>query len=294
MTAARAWWEPTREGSPGAWTEIATHTVLGSYLRETSQPIYSLLFLIPLLGAYELLAVFVNFDRTLQIRNAADIMVKNVLLSLGIRSMLGFVLAVVLVAIVCALVALRDSRGPIRPRYFAGMFLESCVYATLLGTIAGRFTDIVLGARGAAPLVAGAAGTLARPVLSAGGGDGPLWTGSLDVSQLMIALGAGVYEEIVFRVLLISVLLYLFELLSGFRPLAWLVSRRGALLAAGIAALLFSGFHYLGEHGDLFLWTTFVYRFAAGLVLAVIYVFRGVGVAAWTHALYDVSLLLPG
>lgn len=261
---------------PGAMTEIATYTIVGRYLRETSQPIYSMLFLLPLLIAYELTAVVVNFDRTIQIRNAADIMVKNLLLQFGIRSMLGFMLAVVAIAVVCALIALRDSRGAVRPQYLGAMFLESAAYASLLGTLASRFTDIFMGVR-----------TMPGPAF----GGGVL--GPAGLSEWMIALGAGVYEEIVFRVLLISVLLAGFELLAQLPFMRWLRCQRKAhIVAAALAALLFSAFHYVGVHGEVFRWNTFVYRFFAGLILAVIYVTRGLGTAAWTHALYDVSILL--
>lgn len=267
--------DPGGSARRGAWTELSEVTVIGAYLRETAQPIYSLLFLIPLLVAYELTAVFVNFDRTLQIRNAADIMVKNVLVSLGIRSMLGFVLAVVFAAVVCALVALRESKGKIQPRYFAWMMVESVVYASLLGTLATRFTNLLLGGQA----IAASASV-------------PQITAEPWVSSLMIALGAGVYEEIVFRVLLISVLLQAFDLAAVWPRLAWLRTRKGPVLAAVVAALLFSGFHYVGTYGEVFAVSTFCYRFFAGLILAIIYVARGVGVAAWTHALYDLSLVL--
>jgi len=271
---------PPEEPRParGAWTEIADSTVIGAYLQETSQPIYSLLFLIPLLVAYELTAVVVNFDRTLQIRNAADIMIKNVLMSLGIRSMLGFVLAVVLIAIACALLALREAKGPIKGRYFLGMLFESALYASLLGTLSLRLTDLLMGVQTVGEVVTGPRSLVPFE--------------ASDLSQWMIALGAGVYEEIVFRVLLISVLLSAFHLLARSRRLAWLEGRWGAVLAAALAALLFSLFHYVGVHGEVFVWQTFLYRFVAGLFLALIYVARGLGVAAWTHALYDVSILL--
>lgn len=266
---------PTPPPGVGAFTEIATYTLVGRYLKETAQPIYSMLFLIPLLMAYELTAVVVNFDRTIQIRNAADIMVKNLLLQFGIRSMLGFMLAVVSIAVVCALIALRDSKGPVKPRYFGGMLVESALYASLLGTLASRFTDIFMGIR---PV----AGPVFRSAVQPAG-----------LSEWMIALGAGVYEEIVFRVLLISVLLAAFEILSRLPFLRWLRSQRNASVAAAVlAAVLFSAFHYVGIHGEPFLWKTFVYRFFAGLILAFIYVTRGLGIAAWTHALYDVSILL--
>jgi hypothetical protein len=202
-------------------------------------------------------------------------MVKNLLLQFGIRSMLGFMLAVVSIAVVCALIALRDSKGPVKPKYFGGMLIESALYASLLGTLASRFTDIFMGIR---PV----AGPVFRTAVQPAG-----------LSEWMIALGAGVYEEIVFRVLLISVLLASFEVLAKLPVFRWLHNRRNAsILAAVLAAVLFSAFHYVGIHGEPFLWKTFVYRFFAGLLLAGIYVTRGLGIAAWTHALYDVSILL--
>lgn len=277
-TASNPGSQPGRRGAPqGAMHEIASSTLIGAYLKATSQPIYSLLFLLPLLMGYELTAVWVNFDRNLQIRNAADIMIKNLLLQFGIRSMLGFMMAVVAIAIVAALIALKDTEDSIQPRYFGGMLIESLLYASMLGTLASRCTDLALGVPGSLALA---------PGLSMGPADPGF------LSQIMIALGAGVYEEIVFRVLLISVLLSGFDVFGRLPFLGFLRGPKGSMLAAFLAALLFSGFHYMGAYGEPFLAVTFVYRFFAGLILAGIYVTRGLGIAAWTHAIYDVMVLL--
>ena len=181
-------------------SEIASSTLIGAYFKETSQPIYSLLFVLPLLMGYELTAVWVNFDRNLQIRNAADIMIKNFLLQFGIRSMLGFMVAVVAIAIIAALIALKDTKDSIRPKYFLGMCIESIIYASMLGTLASRCTDLALGVQGSVSL---SATVLAAPSLALSPGEPGF------ISQIMIALGAGVYEEIVFRVLLILSLIHI-------------------------------------------------------------------------------------
>ena len=58
-----------------------------------------------------------------------------------------------------------------------------------------------------------------------------------------------------------------------------------------LSAVLFSVVHYIGPMGDYFTLDSFLFRFLFGLILNGIYVTRGFGVAAWTHALYDVIIV---
>ncbi|MDX1586817.1 MAG: CPBP family glutamic-type intramembrane protease, partial [Balneolaceae bacterium] len=62
-------------------------------------------------------------------------------------------------------------------------------------------------------------------------------------------------------------------------------------LAMVIAALLFSAVHYIGDLGDTFTMGSFLFRFLFGLALNAIYIFRGFGMAAWTHAIYDLMVV---
>jgi hypothetical protein len=66
--------------------------------------------------------------------------------------------------------------------------------------------------------------------------------------------------------------------------------------AAILAALLFSAFHYVGPYAYPLELQSFTFRFLAGLAFSGLYLVRGFGIAAWTHALYDVFLVLlsPG
>lgn len=119
---------------------------------------------------------------------------------------------------------------------------------------------------------------LAPPV---GDGYGP-FTG------LVMSLGAGFYEEIAFRVGLFGLGALLIKGffgkgMKGFAlTVAWAV----------VAAATFSGWHYVGPLGDPFDLKTFVFRAVCGLVLTAIYVFRGFAPAVWTHALYDVWVMV--
>jgi membrane protease YdiL (CAAX protease family) len=101
-------------------------------------------------------------------------------------------------------------------------------------------------------------------------------------ARLVLYCGAGVYEELVFRGLLLGLLLRLFERLGALRrPVA-------AFWATLVGAALFSLFHYVGQAGDTFALGSFLQRAAAGVYFSVVFVTRGFGVAAGAHALYDI------
>jgi membrane protease YdiL (CAAX protease family) len=67
---------------------------------------------------------------------------------------------------------------------------------------------------------------------------------------------------------------------------------RSVLVALLISSFLFSAIHYVGEMADPFTVFSFVYRFLAGMLFAGLYAARSFAVAVWTHALYDVLVLV--
>ena len=138
----------------------------------------------------------------------------------------------------------------------------------MVGTLTGVLLGGILLSRGAALTLQ--AGSFALP------------------TQLMISLGAGLYEELLFRVLLVGALAWLARSGFGWRP--WWA---GAF-ATVVGALVFSAFHYVGPYGDPLELPGFTFRTLAGLVFSAMYLTRGFGITAWTHALYDVFLALGG
>ena len=64
------------------------------------------------------------------------------------------------------------------------------------------------------------------------------------------------------------------------------------VLAVVAGAVIFSAFHYIGPFGDPFDLQSFTFRMLSGLAFSGLFVLRGFGVTAWTHALYDSFLLL--
>jgi len=71
--------------------------------------------------------------------------------------------------------------------------------------------------------------------------------------------------------------------------LKWLGCNEIWSLAGGafLSSLAFAGAHHLGPLGEPFQWYAFLFRASAGIFFAALFVYRGFGIAAGTHAAYD-------
>ena len=105
------------------------------------------------------------------------------------------------------------------------------------------------------------------------------------IRDLGLAIGAGLFEELFFRVILTTLLFR-----AGMRVFRkrW-VSMLCAILTA---SLLFSLAHYVGSVGDSVELYSFLFRFFAGIWFTTLYSIRGFSVVCLTHAFYDVFVLL--
>jgi membrane protease YdiL (CAAX protease family) len=106
---------------------------------------------------------------------------------------------------------------------------------------------------------------------------------------MVLSVGAGLYEELVFRLVMIAVVhMILVDLLK-------MPSLNGAVIAVLVSSLFFSVSHFQGAPWP---WDTsqFVFYSVAGLYFSLIYVFRGFGIVVATHAIYDilVTAILSG
>jgi hypothetical protein len=241
----------------------------GWYWAAARSPRYALTFALPLLVLYEGLSALLSQSAVAGVRNGADVLLKTLFLTLGGRNGL-FLFGLVLLGTGAALIG-RDIRrhpGALSSRVLVLMLLESLVYAALLGGVVSALTSLVLQ-----PALAATQAPAGGPVRL-----------SL-ATQLVVSLGAGIYEELLFRVMLVSGLT---ALLSG----AGLRHAPSLSLAVVASALVFSAFHYVGPYGDRLELPSFTFRAIAGLVFSGLYVARGLGITAWTHALYDVGLSL--
>jgi CAAX prenyl protease-like protein len=234
---------------------------MSSYWRLARSPRYSILFALPLLLLYEALAFALSHDAIAGVRNGADVLLKSAFVWLGGRTGL-IVFGVLLLGTGAALVRRDRAGGPLRLQVFLGMLAESVLYAALFGAVAGALTGLVL--EGLMRLSAVAPPRLDLP------------------TQLMISLGAGIYEELLFRVMIVGLLAWLARRVFGWRE-GW-----AGVFATLVGAGIFSAFHYIGPYGDRLTTPSFTFRAIAGVLFSALYLTRGFGITAWTHALYDV------
>lgn len=231
------------------------------YASHTSSLKYSYLMALPLLILYEALIYIAQPDPEQFVRLTTDIWLKSLFAQFGFDT-LKFTFA--LAFILGIYIFFRDRENPLRiqVRYFLYMIVESTVYAVVIASVISVFLGLIFS-------------------MAPGEGISGLTT----LQQFALSLGAGLYEELVFRVILVSALLALFKWMNfggGWKHAAAMIT----------AALLFSAIHYVGPFADNFTIQSFMFRFLFGLALNGLLIFRGFGIAAWTHSLYDVIVVV--
>jgi len=250
---------PADDGDDDVWSPPTDHAdadgapapePVDSYWNVSRRPLTSLVFALPLVLAYEGGVLLLGRGSP---RNGADVWLRQLLDAVGFGQY--FLLPTLTVVGLLAWHHVEHDRWRFSPGVLAGMAGESLLWAVALRGIAdfqGRFW----------PLAAGI------------GQEG--W-----LERLVSFCGAGLYEEVLFRLLLLPLL-------------GWAAARLGATPGAAVvwgmvaSSLLFSAAHYVGPLGDSFGIYSFTFRFVAGMFFAALCTGRGFGIAAGTHAAYDI------
>ena len=225
------------------------------YRMATRHPVPCLVFLLPLLAAYEI-GIWQTGGEAL--RNGADSWLRWGLESFGLPQLFW---APVLIAgwfLFLSWWRLDDMPDDV-PGVCVGMAIESLAFGLGLWVVS----------RSVGPLA-----DLLRLALA------PADT-TVDLSLVVTYVGAGIYEEVIFRLALYS------GLVVGLRMLQ-LSARPALVLAAAASALLFAGAHHVGPYGEPFNDYVFLFRALAGLYFAALYQVRGFGIAVGAHIFYDV------
>ncbi len=238
----------SRAGGPGPLTREAE-----GYWAQSRQPWPSLVFIAPLLVVYEAGVLWMGPGA---VRNGADAWLRQLLDWIGFDEyfLLPFLA-------VCVLLGWHyTTRRPWRlSRGLLGGMAAECLLLTVCLWFLARLQ-----------------GTLLRTVAEASGQSGPA-----RIQAGVSYLGAGIYEELLFRLILLTLAVW------GFRRLG-LRSGPGLLAGMLLSSLLFSAAHYVGTYGEPLELSSFVFRFLAGMFFAVLFVCRGFGIAAGVHAGYDI------
>jgi len=231
---------------------------MSNYWRFSRSAYYSVVAAMPLLVAYEILIILTH-SRYWALRNAADIWIRTFLMAFDLQAQH---LTFVMIGILFILIPFSKTYSTgvrLKPSYFALMLSEAFVYSLVLGSVLQNILRV-------------------SGLSSGGPGNGAL-------QNFALSLGAGLFEEIIFRVLLLNLL---FLLLKPFLR-NWVST---VIVSVLIASFLFSMSHYVGTMADQWQWYSFMFRWVAGLLFTVLYFLRGFAITAYTHALYDIWVLV--
>lgn len=201
----------------------------------------SLVLIFPLLLAYEIGVLFAGRV------NGADVVTRALFEACGSRG--AYLLVHCVIALAFLLWIRREQRwATLTFDVAAPVILEAAIYALTLGALGTLIVEHLLGL--------GAFGSIVS------------------------ALGAGVHEELVFRLGLMSLLV---AMLRHAMPM-----RVAVFLALAVSSVLFAGAHHVGAHGEIFTLHAFAFRVVAGCVFGAVFWFRSLAHAVYAHVIYDV------
>lgn len=247
-----------------------------SYTERTSRPIYALIYLLGFLVLYEIGIFFIQPEVLTQSlvqpegQVVAFYWVRMALRFLGFSTRMTWIAApLMVIVILLALQFTSKTSWQVKAGDFILMTGECILLAIPLIVL-----SLLLNRAIAEP-------NAALQATDSGGGNHLL----VDV---VTGIGAGIYEELVFRLVLICLLMLIFQDLFG------LQKTTAIFWSVVISAVTFSIHHHFfyanGQlyRGDTFTIGKFLFRALAGVYFAALYAVRGFGVTAGTHAFYNI------
>ena len=238
------------------------------YWKQSREPLACLVFLIPFLAVYEA-GVLWHGAGERSIRNGADFWMRGWLQNAGVDA---FVLPILVAGTLLAWHHCGRYTWRISRETLIGMFAESVLFAVCLLFVA-QLQDMAFQCWFPSEVSIRETTAGERPLLAFDGDLGP---------RLISYVGAGVYEEVLFRLALLP------AVLIGLRVVLRMPKLWAAGMAVFVTSLAFSVAHYVGPAGEAFSLFSFTFRATAGCFFATVYLLRGFGITVGCHALYDV------
>jgi hypothetical protein len=256
----------SQSGGRGAWTTwlLGPDDGYRGYYAQSRGLALSFVLIGPLLVAYELMLVFVPRAR----RGGAGRFLFDIL-GVVARERTAIVFNTLLLAALLVAVIVLARRRKLRLNLIVPMVLESAAWAA--GLVAIGLLILRLWGE-----------SLQRADLSA--------RASSILLAVFTSIEAGVFEEIVFRLCLVGILFWAgLQLFNGRRD-------RAAVFAVVLGAVIFAlchvarpdAAHLASARGRLHA----LFFFVSGLYFSALFTMRGLGVAVYTHVLYDVAVLI--
>lgn len=203
----------------------------------------SLVLIFPVLLIYEIGVLFAGRV------NGADVVTRALYEALGDRALYLLVHATIAL---CFLLWIRRTNrwSTLTLDVAAPVILEAAVYALTLGAVGTLIVERLLGL-------------------------------GITASSIVSALGAGVHEELVFRLGAMTGLIALLRRTA-------LPARVAFAIALAGSAVIFAAAHHAGAHGEVFTAHAFAFRIVAGCVFGAIFWCRSLAHAVYAHVLYDI------
>ncbi len=230
--------------------------MIQDYFQKSKSPFYSFIITLPIFLLYELGLFLMRGTEFSYIKNGADVLIEDMIATLGFDI---FYISSSIFLLAFFIIAYYQKKNydsfTIYKSYLSIMLFESFVYALLLFLLLGNMSLYLM-----------------------------------DISvqdikfNIILSLGAGIYEELIFRVFSIFILYKFISFI--FKSMRHFSTQFSALL---LSSILFSLFHFMGT--ESFSQEAFTIRFIAGILLGILYINRGFGITAITHSFYDIFVI---
>jgi hypothetical protein len=229
------------------------------YLNYTKSVITSFLFISPFFFLYEFIAFFKFQNQSYQIRNTADIIIRDFFGLFTDNVMLLYTISLLIIFTFIFISNYKKIKEyTFNLKYISVMYLEGLLWGFVLVLFLNGFNyfDFIDGA------------IIVEDYLL----------------SFYFCVGAGIWEELLFRLICINCMMIIFKYLNI--PLFISIC-----ISIIISSIFFSLFHYIGSMGDVFTIFSFIYRFLGGVYLSILYYYRGIGISMMSHFIYDFLLI---
>jgi len=273
-----------------------------SYLDRTRRPVYAITYLLGFLILYELGLLLIKSEiitlATKNVRVVSFAWIQSMLVEyLSFTPAATWVITpLVVILILLALQITSKTKWKVYFKDFIPMTIECILLALPLIALSLAMN------RNSAPQPdnTSLANSLQAIVCSAGAGGDWLAAGINSVEnhsadllvRIITGIGAGIYEELIFRLVLICIFMIVLQDLLNVSPISAIV------ISVMASAVLFSLHHHIFyidgaiQIGENFALVRFLFRTLAGIYFAAIFASRGFAVAAGTHIFYNIIAAL--
>ena len=227
-----------------------------NYFRTSKTFIYSVIITFPLIVTYELLHINSLYTSNTTIINSFDFLslISNYLNFKNpefYKSMFIFIIYFLIIYIYRT----EFKEDKVKIKYALVMVVEGFIYSILLYLLIMNLSRL------------------------------PLLINSETSNYIKMSIGAGIWEEFIFRVILINLIIYLSKIMFNYNVAI-------VVFSVILSSLLFAYSHFIGPLAEQFIFISFLYRFVAGLYLGFLYLARGYGIAVYSHMFYDLFLFV--